>query len=87
MATLLGAVISKFGTQIDKKISVNNIVNKKKKIESIGLNRLGVNTQGNFDDLKNEQTQMMVQNIFKSKPLLFRRYAPTKSLGAAAKKP
>jgi len=44
MATLLGAVISKFGTQIDKKISVNNIVNKKKKIESIELNRLDVNT-------------------------------------------
>ncbi len=86
-ATMLGAVISKFGSQIDRKVAMSNLVNKnQKKIEAGGFNRLGLASKAIDEDLKVEQTQMMVQSLFNSKPMLFRRYAPTKSLGTVSKK-
>ena len=66
---------------------MSNLVNKKdKKLEVGGFNRLGLASKGIDEDLKAEQTQLMVHNLFNSKPMLFRRYAPVKSLGAASKK-
>ena len=87
VSTILGAVISKFGAQIDKKVAMSNLVNKKdKKLEVGGFNRLGLAAKGIDEDIKAEQTHLMVHNLFNSKPMLFRRYAPVKSLGAASKK-
>jgi hypothetical protein len=66
---------------------MSNLVNKKdKKLEVGGFNRLGLASKGIDEDLKAEQTKMMVHNLFNSRPMLYRRYAPVKSLGAASKK-
>jgi hypothetical protein len=87
VSTILGAVISKIGTNMVKRVTMSNLVNKKeKKLEAGGFNRLGLASKGIDEDLKAEQTQMMVHNLFNSKPMLYRRYAPVKSLGAASKK-
>ena len=87
VSTILGAVISKIGTNMVKRVTMSNLVNKKeKKLEAGGFNRLGLASKGIDEDLKAEQTQMMVHNLFNSKPMLYRRFAPVKSLGAASKK-
>ena len=55
VSTILGAVISKFGAQIDKKVAMSNLVNKKdKKLEVGGFNRLGLAAKGIDEDIKAE---------------------------------
>ncbi len=55
VATMLGAVISKFGSQIDRKVAMSNLVNKnQKKIEAGGFNRLGLASKAIDEDLKVE---------------------------------
>lgn len=55
VSTMLGAVISKFGSQIDKKVAMSNLVNKnQKKLETGGFNRLGLASKGLDEDLKAE---------------------------------
>jgi len=55
VSTILGAVISKFGSQLDKKVQISNIMNKnQKKLEVGGFNRLGLASKGIDEDLKAE---------------------------------
>ena len=58
-ATMLGAVISKFGSHIDKRVTMSNLVNKGKNAPkdpaaAKGFNRLGLANKGIDDDLKVE---------------------------------
>lgn len=71
--------MSKLGGTIDKKVHMSNLVAGRKSDAKGKFGRLGLNSKVISEEVKNEQTAMMVQNILQSKPLLFRRFVPTKA--------
>ena len=66
---MLGNMMNKFGSQLERGIKISNIMAGRKTDQKTKFNRHGVNN-----------TSLMVQNLLKSKPLLYRRYIDPKHI-------
>ena len=60
--SILGAVMSKFGSTIDKRLTMSSLVSGKKgSVDTKAkFSRLGLTGKGVHDDIKQEQTTLMV---------------------------
>lgn len=80
-------MVNKFGTTIDKKVQMSTLVSGKKIDPKTKFNRLGVASKHLPDDMKSEQTALLIQNLLQSKPLLYRRFIPPKIVKQTAAAP
>ena len=60
---ILGAMASKLGSTLDKRVHMSTLVSGKKVDPKMKFNRLGVSSKHLSDDVKTEQTVLMVQNL------------------------
>jgi hypothetical protein len=83
---IIGAIASKLGSTIDKKVHMSTLVSGKKVDPKAKFNRLGVSSKYLPEEIKSEQTVLMVQNLIQSKPMLYRRFVQAKTFKPAPAK-